>query len=179
MAQRLFDRCWKVFAVDFCSPMWTRQGFLEDTGDWGRAHLRTLHGEADEADETEPLDRRLAGFLKLRYGAKLETVAQFVRYMSGGPRLATHLTCVWPHVDGHNAGYSLQEDGTFKKPSILAFADKLQSLGADVRCKSKVFLVGALDVGDTDKDHRVWALAPGWVAEFIVAENPHNDPFRD
>jgi hypothetical protein len=179
MGQRLFDRCWKVFAVDFCSPMWTRQAFLDDTGDWGRAYLRTLHGEADEADEIERLDGRLAGFLKLRYRAKLETVAQFVRYMSAGPRLAAHLTCVWPHVDGHNAGYSLQEDGTFKQPGILAFADKLQSLGADVRCKSKVFLVGALDVGDTDKAHRAWVLVPGWVAEFIVAQNPHNDPFRD
>jgi hypothetical protein len=40
-------------------------------------------------------------------------------------------------------------------------------------------LVGALDVGDTDRAHRVWALIPGWVAEFIVAENPPNDPFRD
>ena len=179
MAQRLFDQCWKVFAVDFCSPMWTRQGFLEDTGDWGRAYLRILHGEADEADEAEPLDGRLAGFLKLRYGAKLETLAQFVRYMSVGPRLAAHLSCVWPHVDGHNSGYSLQEDGTFKQPSILAFAEKLRSLGADVRCRSKVFLVGALDVGNTDKAHRVWALVPGWVAEFVVAETPHNDPFRD
>jgi hypothetical protein len=72
-----------------------------------------------------------------------------------------------------------KEDDTFKQPSILAFADKLQSLGADVRCRSKVFLVGALDVGNIDKAHRVWALAPGWVAEFIVAQNSRNNPFRD
>jgi hypothetical protein len=135
---------------------------LSTTGDWGRAYLRTLHGEVDEADETEPLDGRLARFLKLRYGAKLETLAQFVRYMSVSPRLAAHLNCVWPHLDGHNSGYSLQEDGTFKQPSILAFADKLQSLGADVRCMSKVFLVGALDVGSTGRAHRVWALVPSW-----------------
>lgn len=32
----MFKQCWKVYAVDFSSPMWRLLAFLKDTGKWGR-----------------------------------------------------------------------------------------------------------------------------------------------
>jgi hypothetical protein len=58
-----------------------------------------------------------------------------------------------------------------KKPGILSFANSLQSYGASVAYKSKVWLVGTLDLGRTSKDNRAWAFIPGWVADFVVARN--------
>jgi len=81
---------------------------------------------------------------------------------------------VWPYRDGHNAGYCVQEDGTLKKPGILSFAETLQGLGASVQYKSRVWLVITLDLGRLPGRNRAWALIPGWIADFVIAENERN-----
>ena len=147
---------------------------MKDTGPWGREYLRVVHGVADPDDEMEPLNRLLSLYLKVRFGLKMATVADFVRFMSISGALASHYSTVWPGVDGHNAGYGVLEDGSLKKPGVLSFAETLQNRGAELHYQSKVWLFGTLDLGKTGQDHRAWALIPGWVADFVVAEKHHS-----
>jgi hypothetical protein len=171
MADEMFKQCWKVYAVDFSSPMWRLQGFLKDTGKWGREYLRVLHGYTGPQDEKEPLHWLISIYLRVRFGLRLHSIADFVRYMSVGPALASHYTTVWPDSDGHNAGYCVVEDNSLKKPGILSFAERLQGQGATLFYKSQIWLFGTLDMGKTRNGNRAWAFIPGWVADFVVAEN--------
>jgi hypothetical protein len=171
MADEMFKQCWKVYAVDFSSPMWRLQGFLKDTGKWGKEYLRVLHGYTGPQDEREPLHWLISIYLRVRFGLRLHSIADFVRFMSVGPALASHYTTVWPDSDGHNAGYCVVEDGTLKKPGILSFAERLQGQGATLFYKSQIWLFGTLDMGKTRNGNRAWAFIPGWVADFVVAEN--------
>ncbi len=171
MADEMFNQCWKVYAVDFSSPMWRLSAFLKDTGKWGREYLRVLHGCAEREDEKEPLHWLIAIYLRVRFGLKLHSLADFVRFMSIGKALASHYTTVWPDSDGHNAGYCVLEDGSLKKPGILSFAERLQGQGATLFYKSKIWLFGTLDLGKTQNGNRAWAFIPGWIADFVVAEN--------
>lgn len=174
MADEMFNQCWKVYAVDFSSPMWRVEGFVKDTGKWGEEYLRAIHGRTDEMDEKMPLNNLLSWYLRMRFGLSVRSIADFVRLMAKGPALATHYTTVWPYRDGHNAGYCVLEDGTIKKPGIISFAQRLQRFGAPVYYRSKVMLVGALDIGKTSGNNRVWAFMPGWIADFVIAENEKN-----
>ncbi len=174
MADEMFKQCWKIYAVDFSSPMWRLAAFLKDTGKWGREYLRVVHGYADKEDEQEPMHRLVSLYLKIRFGLALKSVADFVRFMSIGAALASHYTTVWPDSDGHNAGYCVVEDGTLKKPGILSFAERLQGQEATLYYKSKVWLFGTLDLGKTQEGNRAWAFIPGWIADFVVAENKNN-----
>ncbi|MHB8137461.1 MAG: hypothetical protein ACYDGO_03625 [Smithellaceae bacterium] len=174
MADEMFKQCWKVYAVDFSSPMWRLSAFLKDTGKWGLEYLRTVHGYTEKEDERKPMHRLVALYLKLRFGLALRSVADFVRFMSIGSALASHYTTVWPDSDGHNAGYCVVKDGTLKKPGILSFAERLQGQGATLYYKSKVWLFGTLDLGKTQEGNRAWAFIPGWIADFVVAENKSN-----
>ena len=174
MADEMFRQCWKVYAVDFSSPMWRLSAFLKDTGKWGREYLRVVHGVADQEDEIEPMHQLVSLYLKIRFGVTISSVADFVRFMSIGGALASHYTTIWPDSDGHNAGYCVVGDGALKKPGILSFAERLQGRGATLYYKSKVWLFGTLDLGKTGGDHRAWAFIPGWIADFVVAENKHN-----
>lgn len=174
MAAEMFNQCWKVYAVDFSSPMWRLEAFLKDTGAWGREYLRTVHGCTDMEDEDTPLNTLVSVYVKARFGRSLRNAADFVRFMAIGGALASHYTTVWPCRDGHNAGYSVIEDGTLKKPGILSFAENLQNTGAEVRYKSKVWLVGTLDLGSLPGNNRAWAFIPGWMADFVIAENKEN-----
>jgi hypothetical protein len=176
MADEMFKQCCKIYAVDFSSPMWRLKDFLRDTGRWGKEYLRNIHGVADQKDENTPLNRILAAGLKLRYGLHFSKVADFVRFMSAVPGLASHYCTVWPDSDGHNSGYTLQEDASLKKPSILSFAERLQGYGANVFYKSKVWLFVTMDLGRIPNGKRAWAFMPGWVADFVVAENEKNNP---
>jgi hypothetical protein len=171
MADEMFKQCWKVYAVDFSSPMWRLQGFLKDTGKWGKEYLRVLHGYTGPQDEREPLHWLISIYLRVRFGLRLHSIADFVRYMSVGPALASHYTTVWPDSDGHNAGYCVVEDNSLKKPGILSFAERLQGQGATLFYKSQIWLFGTLDMGKTRNGNRAWAFIPGWVADFVVAEN--------
>jgi len=171
MAREIFKQCSKVYAVDFSSPMWRPDGFLRDTGRWGKEYLRTVHGMPDAQDERTRLPLVIALWLSFRYGLKFRTVAEFIRSMALAPALAAHYITAWPGSEGHSAGYSIGEDGMMKRPGILSFAGSLQSHGARVSYKSKVWLVGTLDLGRTSKDARAWAFIPGWAADFVVAEN--------
>jgi hypothetical protein len=174
MADEMFKQCWKVYAVDFSSPMWRLEAFLKDTGKWGREYLRTVHGYTEKEDEQESMLSPVALYLKIRFGLALRSVADFVRFMSVGAALASHYTTVWPDSDGHNAGYCVVEDGTLKKPGILSFAERLQGQGATLYYKSKVWLFGTLDLGGTRGGNRAWAFIPAWIADFVVAENKCN-----
>ncbi|MGR3319981.1 MAG: hypothetical protein ACUZ8O_16050 [Candidatus Anammoxibacter sp.] len=176
MADEMYNQCWKIYAVDFSSPMWRLNGFLRDTGKWGIEYMRSVHGVADQQDKDRPLNRMLAVVLKLRYGLEVKTVADFVKFMALGPGLASHYSTVWPDSDGHNSGYTVLQDGALKKPSILSFAERLQGYGSDVYYKSKVMLFGAVDIGRASKGKRTWAFIPGSVADFVVAENIKNRP---
>ena len=174
MADEMFKQCWKVYAVDFSSPMWRLSAFLKDTGKWGREYLRTVHGYTEKEDEQESMHLPAALYLKIRFGLALKSVADFVRFMSVGAALASHYTTVWPDSDGHNAGYCVVEDGTLKKPGILSFAERLQGQGATLYYKSKVWLFGTMDLGKTEGGNRAWAFIPAWIADFVVAENKCN-----
>jgi hypothetical protein len=176
MADEMFKQCWKVYAVDFSSPMWRLSAFLKDTGKWGREYLRTVHGYTEKEDEQESMHLPVALYLKIRFGLALRSVADFVRFMSVGAALASHYTTVWPDSDGHNAGYCVVEDGTLKKPGILSFAERLQGQGATLYYKSKVWLFGTMDLGGTSGGNRAWAFIPAWIADFVVAENHGNEP---
>lgn len=171
MAREVFKQCSKIYAVDFSSPMWRLNDFLRDTDRWGNEYLRTIHGVPDPQDEYTPLPRIIASWLSFRHGLKCKTIAEFVRSMALAPALAAHYLTAWPGSEGHSAGYSVGECGMIKKPGILSFANSLQSYGASVAYKSKVWLVGTLDLGRTSKDTRAWAFIPGWVADFVVARN--------
>ncbi len=177
MADEMFKQCWKIYTVDFSSPMWRLEDFLRDTGKWGKEYLRVIHGIVDQKDENASLNRMVAAVLKLRYGLVFNSLADFVRFMASGPGLASHYVTVWPGSDGHNAGYTVLDDGLLKKPSILSFAERLQSYGAQVDYKSKVWLFATNDLGRTSKRNRAWAFLPGWIADFVVAENEGNSPF--
>jgi hypothetical protein len=170
MAREIYRQCSKVYAVDFSSPMWRPDDFMRDTGMWGREYMRTVHGVSGNEDERKPLPRMLAAWLSFRYGLRCGTIAEFVRMMAIGSALAAHYLTVWPGSDGHSAGYSITEDGMLRKPGILSFARNLQSHGARVAYKSKVWLVGSLDLGKVSKGTRAWAVIPGWIADFVVAE---------
>lgn len=174
MADEMFKQCWKVYAVDFSSPMWRLEAFLQDTGKWGREYLRVVHGCVEKEEEQEPLNKLVSLYLKIRFGLTLASVAEFVRFMSIGSALASHYTTVWPDSDGHNAGYCVDEDGSLKKPGILNFAERLQGHGATLYYKSKIWLFGTLDLGKTRGGNRAWAFIPGWIADFVVAENKCN-----
>jgi hypothetical protein len=174
MADEMFKQCWKIYAVDFSSPMWRLSAFLKDTGKWGREYLRVVHGYADKEDKREPMHRLVAIYLKIRFGLALKSVADFVHFMSIGTALASHYTTVWPDSDGHNAGYCVVKDGTLKKPGILSFAERLQGQGATLYYKSKIWLFGTMDLGKTQRGNRAWAFIPGWIADFVVAENKCN-----
>jgi hypothetical protein len=176
MADAMFKQCWKIYAVDFSSPIWRVTDFLRDTGKWGKEYLRTIHGVTDKKDENTPLNWIVTKLLKLRYGLTFDTAADFVRFMATGPGLASHYVTVWPGTYGHNSGYSVLEDGLLKKPSILSFAERLQGYGAQVGYKSKVWLFATHDIGRTSKDKRAWAFMPGWVADFVVVQNEKNSP---
>jgi hypothetical protein len=178
IADAMFKQCWKVYAVDFSSPMWRLEDFLRDTGNWGKEYLRTVHGVVDREDEHTSLNKMVSTVLKLRYGLIFDTVADFVRFMATGPGLASHYVTVWPGSGGHSAGYTVLEDGSLKKPSILSFAERLQEYGAKVGYKSKVWLFATDDLGKTSKGNRAWAFIPGWVADFVVAENEKNSPHK-
>ena len=171
MAREVFKQCSKIYAVDFSSPMWRLDDFLRDTDRWGKEYLRTIHGMPDPQDEYTPLPRIISSWLSFRHGLKCKTIAEFVRSMALAPALAAHYLTAWPGSEGHSAGYSVGECGMIKKPGILSFANSLQSYGANVAYKSKVWLVGTLDLGRTSEDTRAWAFIPGWVADFVVAEN--------
>jgi hypothetical protein len=176
MADAMFKQCWKIYAVDFSSPIWRVTDFLRDTGKWGKEYLRTIHGVTDKKDENTPLNWIVTKLLKLRYGLTFDTAADFVRFMATGPGLASHYVTVWPGTYGLNSGYSVLEDGLLKKPSILSFAERLQGYGAQVGYKSKVWLFATHDIGRTSKDKRAWAFMPGWVADFVVVQNEKNSP---
>jgi len=171
MAREVFKQCSKIYAVDFSSPMWRLDDFLRDTDRWGKEYLRTIHGMPDPQDEYTPLPRIISSWLSFRHGLKCKTIAEFVRSMALAPALAAHYLTAWPGSEGHSAGYSVGECGMIKKPGILSFANSLQSYGANVAYKSKVWLVGTLDLGRTSEDTRAWAFIPGWVADFVVAGN--------
>jgi hypothetical protein len=171
MAREVFKQCNMIYAVDFSSPMWRLDDFLRDTARWGKEYLRTIHGMPDPQDEYTPLPRIIASWISFRHGLKCKTIAEFVRSMALAPALAAHYLTAWPGSEGHSAGYSVGECGMIKKPGILSFANSLQSHGASVAYKSKVWLVGTLDLGRTSKDNRAWAFIPGWVADFVVARN--------
>jgi len=172
MAREIYRQCSKIYAVDFSSPMWRIQGFLNDTGRWGQEYLRTIHGISDPGDEQRTLPKMLKKVLAFKYSLACDTVADLVRSMALGPGLSSHYMTVWPDSDGHNSGYSIREDGSIKMPGILAFATCLQSHGASVEYKSKVRLFATLDLGGYSGGNRAWALIPGWIADFVVAENP-------
>jgi hypothetical protein len=171
MAREAFKQCSRIYAVDFSSPMWRMNGFLRDTRRWGKEYLRTIHGVPDPRDESTLLPMMISSWLSIRYGMKCRTVAELVRSMAFAPALASHYITAWPGSVGHNAGYSIDDSGNMKKPGIITFADALMSCGADVSYRSKVWLVGTLDLGRTSKGNRAWAFIPGWVADFMVAQN--------
>lgn len=177
MADELVKQCWKIYAVDFSSPLWRLEGFKRDTARWGKEYLRSIHGSVDEKDKNTSLNTILAKGLQLRYGLRFTSVADFVRFVALGPGLASHYMTVWPGSDGHNSGYTIQEDGTLKMPSILSFAEHLKNYGMQVNYKSKVWLFGTSDLGRTTKRNRAWMLIPGWVADFVMVENLNKSPF--
>ena len=176
MADVMFDQCWRVHAVDFSSPLWRLEGFLRDTGRWGREYLRTVHGRPDDVDETTPLPGWLRLLIRLRCGARPAVTADLVRFMAVGGALAAHYATVWPGCDGHSAGYSVQEDGRLRKPAILSFAERLQERGGAVAYRSRVRLFATLDLGATGRGQRAWAFVPGWIADFVSAENAARAP---
>lgn len=171
MADAMHEQCWRIHAVDFSSPLWRLGAFLDEAGRWGREYLRTVHGRTDDADEHAPLPAWLRHLVRLRYRLRLATVADFVRFMSTGGALAAHYATVWPGIDGHSAGYSVQEDGQLRKPAILSFAERLQGRGASLEYRSRVRLFATLDLGATAGRRRAWACVPGWLADFVSAEN--------
>lgn len=177
MADEMRNQCWKIYAADFSSPMWRLNGFLRDTGRWGVEFMRSVHGAADQRDKDKPLNRILTAALELRYGLRIKTVADFVKFMALGPGVAAHYNTVWPDSDGHNSGYTVMDDGNLKKPSILSFAERLQDYGVNAYYKSRVLLFGAIDIGRTSKGNRVWAFIPSCVTDFVAAVNEKNSPF--
>ena len=177
-ANEMFKQCWKIYAVDFSSPMWRLEDFLRDTGNWGTEYLRAVHGMANREEAHTPLSKIVDATLKLRYRLTFDTVADFVRFMALGPGLASHYITVWPGSCGHNAGYTVLEDGSLKRPSIISFAERLQGYGAKVAYKSKVWLFATNDLGKTSQGNRAWSFMPGWVADFVVAENEKNSPHK-
>ena len=176
MADEMHRQCYRIYATDFSAPMWRMEGFLRDTGRWGREYLRTLHGSVDPEDEQEPLGRLLSAGLKMRYGLTFKSTAAYVRYMAAGPGLASNYITLWPGSLGHSSGYSILEDGTLKKPGILSFAERLQADGANVRYRSKVWLFATMDLGRAPDKSRAWGFMPGWVGDFVVSENEQNQP---
>ncbi len=176
MADVMMKQCWKIYAVDFSSPMWREKAFLKDTKEWGTEYMRTLHGVHFPHEQDMPLKKVFSILLRIRHGLKFKSVSRFVKFMALGPGLASHYSSVWPDTYGHNSGYSIMEDSTLKMPGILSFGDRLSKKGASVKYKSRVWLVAGLDLGKTDEKNRAWALIPGWVSDFIIAENSKNRP---
>jgi hypothetical protein len=178
MADESYRKCWKIYAVDFSSPMWRLNDFLRDTSEWGREYLRLVHGCPEPLDEQEKLPDIFAALVRQKVARSIETVADYLKAVPLAPGLASHYMTVWPHRDGHCAGYSVQEDGSLRKPGIISYAKRLGDLGSNIKYKSRVFVFFATDIGGLESDRRLWAFAPGRVADFLVATNERNSPHK-
>ncbi len=142
--------CSRFYAVDFSSPMWRPEAFLEDTGALGQAYLRALHGKTDGLFDavSNPL----------------------VKFMALSPGLAGQYA-TWTGADGHSAGYTIDADGRLIPPNILNFAQKMQQLAnKKIYYKSKVRFYTFLYLGRTESDNIALACVPGWVADYLMAE---------
>jgi len=173
MADEMLGLCRKIYAVDFSSPMWRRQDFLEDTGAWGHEYLRSVHGEANEEHDQAPLRKSFAAALNIVSGSRCRNMSDFISLMAIAPGLSSHYLSAWPSCLGHNSGYTILEDESLNPPSIISFAKRLGDLGASMEYKSKVRLLACQDLGRTEPGYRAWFFIPAWIADFVVAEN-HN-----
>lgn len=178
LADEMFDICWKMYVIDFSSPSWRQKAFLRDTGILGESYLRVVHGQVGDTHKNTPMHPVVAGLAKLLYRADLKTIGDYAKFAALLPALASHYGTVWPGIGGHHAGYSVNGGGTLIKPGILSFAERLQALGATVAYKSRVNLVTALDLGKSSPGQRAWAFVPGFITDFLLAENPINKPDR-
>jgi len=176
VAEEMHRLCYRVYAVDFSSPMWRMQDFLRDTGRAGVQYLRLTHGQTTPEDEAQPLPALVRPHLRFRYGRTIRTVGDYLRAVALGPGLAAHYVSVWPGVLGHCAGYSVLPDGSLARPHILDFAEHLAELCADVRYRSQVFLFLAIELAACNDGRRTWFIAPGSVLDFALAQNDANGP---
>lgn len=178
VAETMFAACYRIYAVDFSSPMWRIDDFLRDTGSAGQQYLRLVHARASAEDARQALPLVLQAVLRARLRRPMATVADYIHAVSLGPGLASHYLTVWPHLYGHCSGYAVQSDDTLRKPHVLEFAERLLELGAEVHYRSKVFLSFGIDVGPCRDGRRAWFLSPGRVADFVVAQNNAHAPDR-
>ncbi|MDZ7832038.1 MAG: hypothetical protein U5L07_09840 [Desulfobacterales bacterium] len=149
-AKEISRQCTKFYAVDFSSPSWRLKAFLKDTGEWGNAYLRAVHGKTD--------------------GGVDAMLHPHVKYLALSPGLASQYAS-WPGADGHNSGYTIRKDGTLLPPNILTIAEKMRQLHEkDVYYKSKVRLYTLLYLGHTIKGNVALACVPGWVADYLLVE---------
>jgi hypothetical protein len=149
-AEEISRSCLRFYAVDFSSPMWRPKAFLADTGEWGRAYLRAMHGKSDGL-----MDAMLHPHLKL---------------MALSPGLASQYA-TWTGADGHSAGYTVNSDNTLKPPNIQVVAEKMRRLRKkDIYYTSKVRLFTLLYLGKTETDNIALAAVPGWIADYLLAE---------
>ncbi|NOY69323.1 MAG: hypothetical protein GXP53_07505, partial [Deltaproteobacteria bacterium] len=106
-AREISRQCNRFYGVDFSSPMWRKNAFLADTGEWGRSYLRAMHGKTDGI-----LDAMTHPHAKL---------------MTLSPGLASQYAS-WPGADGHCGGYTIDEDGMLIPPNIQVVAENINSL---------------------------------------------------
>lgn len=93
-----------------------------------------------------------------------------VKYLALSPGLASQYAS-WPGADGHNAGYTIQKDGTMLPPNILTIAEKMQQLnGKRIYYKSRVRLYTLLYLGHTVRKNIALATVPGWIADYLLVE---------
>ncbi|MCD6586487.1 MAG: hypothetical protein J7K96_12055 [Desulfobacteraceae bacterium] len=150
VANEICRQCTKFYVVDFSSPMWRPKAFLEDTGKWGEAYLRAVHGKTDGW-----MDAILHPHAKL---------------MALSPGIASQYAA-WPGVDGHNAGYTIQSDGFLKVPNIQSLAVKMQKLHKkNIYYTSKVRLFTLIYLGYAESGNIALAGVPGWMADYLIAE---------
>ncbi|MDA8402917.1 MAG: hypothetical protein M0Z56_01780, partial [Desulfobacteraceae bacterium] len=149
-AKEICRQCTRFYAVDFSSPSWRPAAFLKDTGEWGSAYLRAIHGQTD--------------------GWVDALLHPHVKYLALSPGLASQYAS-WPGADGHSAGYAICEDGTLLPPNILTIAEKMRQLHEKkVYYKSKVRLYTLLYLGHTIQGNVALASVPGWVADYLLVE---------
>jgi hypothetical protein len=154
MGREIMKQCWKFYDVDFSSPDFRRDDFLRDTGWAGEEYLRTINGETKD------------GFM-----------APLVKFMALSRGLADQYM-TWPGRNGHNAGYSVDDQGNLIKPSVLSLAEQLQQSGTgQVNYHSDVCWFSTLYNGTikgSNGQEVAVVLVPGWVRDMFVYTNDEN-----
>jgi len=150
-----------VLTRDFSEGAFMRDAFLRQTGVFGRAYIRILHGK------TFPGDSLWRKFLTSTYSLGRGLYNQYR---------------VWPGR-GHEAGWGLEvvdgkHTGYVEAPNISLLAVELEKHGHQIINRFNVKAFAVIPVGRIPQSNNLEVkYAPGWTEQIILSLNPASENF--